>query len=226
MQTDVPSSDQLPVRCALRHRLSWHHGVRNASSWDCSWSQWVLQVLSCPVPYPLPHTCPCEGLSEFSEREGKRDLGSIKHDVALPSPACCVLAPAAGFARRVPSVWALRCCQVITASSASLQRYEEVNSEIWTSVLLVWAEGQRQFFKELHQWVGFYHIYKPLYLEIINHLLFPNGKMVTLRLCLFPHDVAEFGLIQNMWWLECVCFVFLTGQDCREKIKVKTIIKL
>lgn len=101
-----------------------------------------------------------------------------------------------------------------------------IPSEIWTSVLLVWAEGQRQFFKELHQWVGFYHIYKPLYLEIINHLLFPNGKMVTLRLCLFPHDVAEFGLVQNMWWLECVCFVFLTGQDCREKIKVKTIIKL
>jgi len=50
--------------------------------------------------------------------------------------------------------------------------------------------------------------------------------MITLRLCLFPHDVAEFGLEQNMWWLECVCFVFLTGQDCREKIKVKTIIKL
>lgn len=83
MQTDIPSSDQLPVRSVLWHWFSWHHNVRNVSSCNCSWSQWVLQVLSCPVPYPLPHTCPCEGLSEFSKREGKRDLGSIKHTLCL-----------------------------------------------------------------------------------------------------------------------------------------------
>lgn len=96
----------------------------------------VLQVLSCPSPYPFPFpcTCPCEVLSEFSKGERERDLGSTKCIVALASPAWMCPCTWSGVCQECGeglllylSVWALRCGQGLSTSSASPQRHEEIS---------------------------------------------------------------------------------------------------